>query len=86
MNFVSYKLYTLDNQFIEESIYVPDNFTGISRWSYGECWYLNGKWHRLDGPARKFYNKFKEWHLNGKQVSEEQHKLYRDLMNLKGLA
>ena len=28
-------------------------------------WYLNGKYHREDGPAVEFANGTKEWYLNG---------------------
>ena len=27
-------------------------------------WYLNGKYHREDGPAVEYANGGKEWHLN----------------------
>jgi hypothetical protein len=30
-------------------------------------WWLNGKLHREDGPAREWKNGTKEWWLNGKQ-------------------
>ena len=29
-------------------------------------WWLNGKLHRVDGPAVEHVNGTKEWHLNGK--------------------
>jgi len=29
-------------------------------------WYLNGKLHRIDGPAVEYYNGAKFWYLNGK--------------------
>jgi hypothetical protein len=35
-------------------------------------WFINGKLHRVDGPAVDFNDK-KEWHLDGKQVTQEQH-------------
>ena len=31
-----------------------------------KAWYLNRKYHRVDGPAVE-YNGYKEWHLNGKR-------------------
>ena len=31
-----------------------------------QIWYLNGKLHRLDGPARIFPDDSKEWYINGK--------------------
>ena len=37
-------------------------------------WYLNGKWHREDGPAIEHASGGKEWYLNDKQVTEEEHK------------
>jgi hypothetical protein len=43
------------------------NFTGIVEWPSGtKEWYLNGKFHRVDGPAVERANGTKEWHLNGK--------------------
>jgi hypothetical protein len=33
---------------------------------YGtKYWYLNGKYHRDDGPALEWTNSGKEWYLNG---------------------
>jgi len=29
-------------------------------------WYLNGKFHRTDGPAIEYTNDHKEWYINGK--------------------
>ena len=37
-------------------------------------WYLNGKLHREDGPAREWADGDKSWYLNGKRVTEEEHK------------
>ena len=34
-------------------------------------WRLNGKLHRLDGPAREFANGTKEWWQNGKPHRED---------------
>jgi hypothetical protein len=31
----------------------------------GECWYLNGKNHRIGGPAMSMSNGTKVWFLNG---------------------
>lgn len=40
-------------------------------------WYFNGKLHREDGPAIEYPLKsnssYKEWHLNGKELTEEQY-------------
>ena len=30
-------------------------------------WYLNGKFHRVDGPAVEYANGYKAWWLNGKR-------------------
>ena len=38
-------------------------------------WYLNGKFHREDGPAIEDANGTKKWwYLNGKSMSEAEHK------------
>ena len=38
----------------------------------GTEWYLNGKRHREDGPAREYASGTKVWYLNGKKLSEEE--------------
>ena len=35
-------------------------------YDYGKYWYLNGKRHRIDGPAIEWANGSKNWYLNGK--------------------
>lgn len=34
--------------------------------SGNECWYLDGKFHRIDGPAVKNRLGTKSWYINGK--------------------
>ena len=47
----------------------------VKVWANGDkFWYLNGKLHREDGPAREWANGSKYWYLNGKEVTEEEHK------------
>lgn len=41
----------------------------------GNEWYLNGNLHREDGPAVEWCDGYKEWWLNGHELSEKQ---YRD--------
>jgi len=55
-------------QFIEQN---PE-FTGCVIDKYGnKYWYLNGKWHREEGPACEWANGSKEWYLNGLRHREE---------------
>ena len=45
---------------------LPTDFTGIAEYPNGsKLWYLNGKYHREDGPAREWADGKKEWYLNG---------------------
>ena len=37
-----------------------------------KVWYLNGKFHREDGPALESANN-KYWFLNGEPITEEEH-------------
>ena len=38
---------------------------------HGDKWWsLNGKRHRVDGPALEWANGTKEWYLNNKEYSE----------------
>ena len=34
-------------------------------------WYLNGKWHRKDGPAIEYANGSKFWYVNDKRHRED---------------
>lgn len=36
-----------------------------------KAWYLNGKLHREDGPAREYVDGTKEWYLNGELHRED---------------
>lgn len=45
----------------------PKYFTGITETKSGtKSWYVNGKHHRLDGPAYEYHSGRKEWWVNGK--------------------
>ena len=48
---------------IEYTVKVYDNGT--------KEWYLDGKLHRVDGPAFEYSNGYKEWYLNGKRHRED---------------
>ena len=59
---MTHKLYNLNNEFIgkckcEGMLLLHNNFTGIivSR-NKDKFWYLNGVFHRLDGPAYVSFN------------------------------
>ena len=65
---MNYKLYTLDNEFIEEVYRLPNNFTGIIKYSNGtKEWYFEGKIHRIDGPAVEYSVGTKQWFVEGKR-------------------
>jgi hypothetical protein len=36
-----------------------------------KCWYLNGKYHREDGPAVEYPDGTKHWFLNDKRHRED---------------
>ena len=45
---------------------IPKNYTGIVEYTNGSKeWYLNGNYHRTDGPAVEYSTGFKEWWING---------------------
>ncbi len=47
---------------------------GLDIDKYGDKrWYLNGEYHRTDGPAIEHLNGNKYWYLNGINISEEQY-------------
>ena len=83
---MTYKLYSLDNKFIRKTEIRPWNFTGIIKYGYGDKeWWVNGKIHRLDGPAIEWHDGTKSWWLNDKPTTELECKLLCDIMKLKGL-
>ena len=48
---------------------VVDKFTGTVTWPDGyKEWWVDGKRHRLDGPACEWPNGHKEWWIDDKQV------------------
>jgi len=61
------KLYDINNIFIKETEFLPYNFTGIVEYLSGiKQWRLNGKVHRVDGPAIIYPKGTKDWYVNGK--------------------
>jgi hypothetical protein len=52
----------------------PGNFTGsVEHPSGNKRWFLNGKRHRVDGPAVEHAGGYKLWYLNGESMTEEEH-------------
>jgi hypothetical protein len=39
--------------------------------NWSKDWYLDGKYHREDGPAIEYASGHKEWYLNGKRHRED---------------
>ena len=69
-----------------EQIICNEYFTGLVLHEDGtKFWYLNGKNHKMYGPAIEYSDGKKYWFIDGKQVSQLQCKLLHDLMKLKGL-
>jgi hypothetical protein len=40
-------------------------YNTVTVYEYATCWYLNGQYHREDGPAIEFASGNKWWYLNG---------------------
>src|ERR1700691_2235897 len=52
--------------------YLPENYTGIIEYPSGTImYYLNGLWHREDGPAIIYSDDTLEYYLNGKYHRED---------------
>ncbi len=61
-----FKLHTDPKQLIAyNKPYVITNSDGSKEW------YLNGKRHRIDGPAIEWSNGTKEWWVNGKRYKSQ---------------
>ena len=60
--------------------------TGIFVYPNGKKYYsVEGKLHRLDGPAVEYANGTKQWFINDNKVTELQCKLLHNIMKSKGL-
>ena len=61
-----------DNQLIFEA-YLKENAQPICKTDANgnKYWYINGKWHREDGPAIEWANGDKCWYINGKLHRED---------------
>jgi hypothetical protein len=44
-----------------------ENYDRVEKSSDVTCYYLNGKFHRIDGPAREYKDGSKIWYKNGKR-------------------
>lgn len=66
---------------------VPSDFCGIIEWPNGaKEWYLNGKTHRIDGPAVEHNNGTKQYWIHGEYIEDETaYWLLANIMKLKGL-
>jgi hypothetical protein len=57
---------------IKDSHVIPEGYTGIVEYpDGGKDWFLNGKLHREDGPAREYADGNKKWYLNGECHRED---------------
>ncbi len=64
---------------------IPKNFTGIVQFSdKTKEWWLEGKFHRLDGPAIEFRKGQKQWYVNDKQYLTKSLKDYVVLDHYQG--
>jgi len=82
------KEYTLEGQFIREKDLFDNKhaFTGIVVYHSGnKTWFCNSLIHRIDGPAIEDTDGTKLWYVHGKRVTKLEHKLFCDIMKLKGL-
>jgi len=62
---------------IESYGILPDNYTGEVHYNDGSFkeYYLNGKLHKEDGPARIFSNESFVWFIFGEEYSESEYNL-----------
>lgn len=85
------KLYSFEGEYVKEiHVFFPNNITGIVIDFYGnKVWYVDGKYHRLDGHAIEYSDGSKEWFIDNKRYTKKQHDIIvpflKDIMKLKGL-
>lgn len=66
---------------------LPTGFTGIANTTFGsKGWFLNGRFHRLDGPAWIGMGGSEEFWVHGEQIrNETAFNLLTNMLKLKGL-
>lgn len=63
----------------------PEGMAGITDFVEGKEWYLNGKLHRLDGPARA-WGANKQYYIYGKYIRDKTaFQLLANMLQLKDL-
>ena len=51
---------------------LPENYSGIVEYkNIGMCYYLNGLFHREDGPVIIWKDGSKYWFINNKEITKE---------------
>lgn len=65
--------------------YQQDTFTGVIKYPFCTLYLLNGKKHRIDGPAIIWSDNRKSYYLFGKKITKKQHEFYCDLMKLRNI-
>ena len=67
--------YTIDNPKLVKNYYNfkgKETFTGVVKDKTNKIsYYLNGQFHRTDGPAVIYDNSYQAWYLNGKYHRED---------------
>ena len=43
-------------------------------------WYINGKFHRTDGPACEYADGAKYWYINGEEYTEEDFNMIKEVL------
>jgi hypothetical protein len=63
-----------DMHWYKEDLIHRDNDLPAAVWADGtKIWYQNGEWHRLSGPAIEYAHGPKEYWINDKELTKEQH-------------
>ena len=53
---------------VENHSEIPKGYTGIAEWPDGsKRWYVDGKLHRVDGPAVEWHDGTKQWFVDDKR-------------------
>jgi hypothetical protein len=60
-----------------------ENYNRIEKTEYVTCYYLNNKFHRLDGPAIEWNFGIKQWYYEGKFIYCKSQKEFERCIKLK---
>lgn len=72
-----------DHNFSDKNLHREDGPAVIRSTDTYQAWWINGKRHRIEGPARIWANDNQEWYYNGQKIGCHSQEEFEHLIKLK---